>query len=57
MLFIALRVELYVALLAVPRVPGYTLGYTKASLCIIHYEAQFLTGQQTNEEERKQIMV
>ena len=56
-MLLALRVEPYVALLAVPRVPGYALGYTKASLHIIHYKAQFLTGKQTIEEERKQIMV
>ena len=43
-------------LLLVPRIPGYTLGYIKASLPIIHYEAQFLTGKQMIEEERKQIM-
>ena len=55
-MLLALHVELYVALLAVPRVPGYTLGYTKSSLRIIHYEAQFLTGKQAIEEERKQTM-
>ena len=55
-MLLALRVAPYVALFTVPRVPGYTLGYTKSSLCIIHYEAQFRTGKQTIEEERKQIM-
>ena len=48
-MLLALHVARYVALLAVLHVPGYT----KASLCIIHYEAQFLTGKQTIEEERK----
>ena len=56
-MLLALRVAPCVALLALPCVPGYTLCYTKVSLHIIHYEAQFLTGKQTIEEERKQIMM
>ena len=48
-MLLALRVASYVALLAVPRMPGYT----KSSLCIIHYKAQFRTGKQMIEEERK----
>ena len=48
-----LRVELNVALLAMPCMPNYSLGYTKFSLRIIHYEVQFLTGKQTIDEERK----
>ena len=51
-MLLALHVAPYVALLAVPRVPGYT----KSSLCIIHYKAQVLTGKQMIEKERKQIM-
>ena len=52
-MLLALRVALNVALLAVPCMPNYSLGYTKVSLHIIHYEAQFLTGKQTIDEERK----
>ena len=52
-MLLALRVALNVALLAVPRMPNYSLGYTKVSLHIIHYKAQFLTGKQTIDEERK----
>ena len=52
-MLLALRVALNMALLAVPRMPNYSLGYTKVSLHIIHYEAQFLTGKQTIDEERK----
>ena len=52
-MLLALRVALNVALLAVLRMPNYSLGYTKVSLHIIHYEAQFLTGKQTIDEERK----
>ena len=51
-MLLALQVVLYVALLALPRIPNYSLGYTKVSLHIIHYEAQFLTGKQTIEEKR-----
>ena len=47
-MLLALRASLRVALLAVSCVPGYT----KAFLRIIHYEAQFLTGKETIEEER-----
>ena len=56
-MLLALHVAPYLALRAVPYVPDYTLDYTKTSLHIIHYEAQFLTGKQMIEEERKQIMV
>ena len=52
-MLLALRVALNVALLAVPHMPNYSLGYTKVPLLIIHYEAQFLTGKQTIDEERK----
>ena len=53
LMLLALQVALYVGLLAVLRMPNYSLGYTKVSLRTIHYEAQFLTGKQTIEEERK----
>ena len=52
-MLLALQVALYVGLLAVLHMPNYSLGYTKVSLHIIHYEAQFLTGKQTIEEKRK----
>ena len=51
-MLLALQVALYVGLLAVLHMPNYSLGYTKVSLHIIHYEAQFLTGKQTIDEER-----
>ena len=49
-MLLALHVAPYMAILAVSHVPGFT----KVSLHIIHYKAQFLTGKQTIEE---QIMV
>ena len=51
-MLLALQVALNMALLAVPRMPNYSLGYTKVSLHIIHYEAQFLTGKQTIDKEK-----
>ena len=35
-MLLALQVVLYVALLAVPRIPNYSLGYTKVSLHITY---------------------
>ena len=50
-MLLALQVALNVALLAVPHMPNYSLGYN-VSLHIIHYEAQFLTGKQTIHKEK-----